>query len=64
VVASAHQGTDAVGSAGFPSWGASMTSNMIGTPDMTVVVHWWFDVGVAVRYRVHYLVQGNNCVIP
>lgn len=35
----------------------------IGTTatDMTVKVQWWYNIGLACRYQIAYLVQGENC---
>ncbi len=42
------------------SWGARVTSDGVGGRDETVGVHWWFDIGVACRYRVKYYASGTN----
>lgn len=42
------------------SWGAQITSDGVGTRSEEVVVHWWFDVGVANRYRLRYYASGTN----
>lgn len=67
VVAAARQGADAVGSDHFPHWGARITSSGVGTKDLAVKIHWWQDVGVAVRYQVKYTFEspsGGVCSTP
>ena len=41
--------------------GARITGQNIGTADMTVNVHWWFDMGSACRYQIRYLISGTGC---
>jgi hypothetical protein len=67
VVAAASRGADAVGSASFPHWGARIESGGVGTKDLAVNVHWWYDVGVAVRYNLKYTIEspsGGQCTTP
>lgn len=42
-------------------YGASITSDGTGTNMEDVTVHWYFDVGSACRYRLHYYIQGTSC---
>ena len=41
--------------------GGNITSHGIGTRDLSVGVHWWFDAFWAVRYQVRYTITGHNC---
>jgi hypothetical protein len=41
--------------------GARITAQNLGTADMTVNVHWWFDFGWACRYQLRYLIAGTGC---
>jgi|SwirhirootsSR2_FD_contig_71_2244150_length_1111_multi_2_in_0_out_0_2 hypothetical protein len=43
--------------------GASVIASQEGTDNAATAVHWWYDVGAAVRYQVMYVVTGNNCVL-
>jgi Zn-dependent metalloprotease len=46
---------------GMYSFGVEVVNAMLGTSDPAIDVHWWFDVGSAVRYRVHYYCTGDSC---
>ena len=48
----------------YGSTGARITSQNLNTNRMDVGVHWWFDVGSAVRYRIRYIVTGVACSVP
>ena len=48
---------------GMYSFGVEVVNAMLGTSDPGIDVHWWFDVGSAVRYRVHYYCTGDSCDI-
>jgi hypothetical protein len=41
--------------------GAYVGSNSIGTSDAVVGVHWWYDIGSQVRFRVSYRVDRQGC---
>jgi hypothetical protein len=58
-VQSSHRmgGPDAV----YGDTGAHITAQSLGTADMTVGVHWWFDLGWACRYQLRYLISGTGC---
>jgi len=49
---------------GALSFGARLvqTSPNAGAGDPHVKVHWWFDVGSAVRYQIHYFSTGTDCL--
>ena len=39
------------------TFGARIEKGVVGTSDASVAVHWWYDVGTAVRYRVIYYLE-------
>lgn len=47
----------------FGSTGARITSQSLNSNNLDVGVHWWFDVGSAVRYRIRYIITGTGCSI-
>jgi hypothetical protein len=49
----------------FPgsTFGARIQYSKIGTNDPAVAVHWWYDAGTAVRYRVVYYTDKPGCSI-
>ena len=49
---------------GMYSFGVEVVTAMLGTADPSIGVHWWFDIGSAVRYRVHCYCTGDRCDIP
>jgi hypothetical protein len=50
--------TSAKGSLGFGSaFGARLVNSRPGTSDAFVQVHWWYDMGSAIRYRPVYTVD-------
>jgi hypothetical protein len=51
------------GAFGMYSFGVEVVTAMLGSSDPAIDVHWWFDVGSAVRYRVHYYCTGDSCDI-
>lgn len=51
------------GPLGALSFGVEITRSMLGSSSPGVDVHWWFDIGSAVRYRVHYYCTGDSCDI-
>ena len=46
---------------GWFSWGGLIASANLGTPDPMIDVHWWFDIGSAMRYQVRYFSVGTSC---
>jgi Thermolysin metallopeptidase, alpha-helical domain/Fungalysin/Thermolysin Propeptide Motif len=50
-------GPDAI----YGGTGARITSHNSGTNDPLVNVHWWFDAGSAVRYKIVYSITGVGC---
>jgi hypothetical protein len=53
-------------STGFPlfaTFGARLDNSRPGTSDPIVKIHWWYDTGVAVRYRPIYTVDRAGCTI-
>ena len=46
---------------GLLSFGVELVNAMINTADPGIDVNWWFDIGSAVRYRVHYYCTGDRC---
>ena len=46
---------------GSLSFGVQLTAAMLNTSDPAIDVHWWHDIGAAVRYRVHYYCTGASC---
>jgi Zn-dependent metalloprotease len=46
---------------GSLSFGVELVAAMLNTADPGIDVNWWFDVGSAVRYRVHYYCTGDRC---
>lgn len=64
VVVSAGKGAAASGSTSWPTWGSEITADGKGTNSTAVTVHWWYDLGVATRYRIHYFLSsasGGTC---
>ena len=55
---------------GFPirsGRGANLTMVPLGVPNLSAAVHWWFESGVAVRYRLRYYINqpnGISCTSP
>jgi Zn-dependent metalloprotease len=45
----------------FGSTGARIVRANVGTDNAEVQVHWWFDIGSAVRYKLLYSLSGTNC---
>lgn len=48
---------------GSLSFGVELVAAMLNTADPGVDVRWWFDIGSAVRYRVHYYCSGDRCAL-
>ena len=42
-------------------FGARIVDSHEGTTNMEVKVHWFFDIGTAVRYQILYLLSGDDC---
>jgi hypothetical protein len=55
--------TSAKGSLPLTTFGAHLASSRPGTSDAFVQVHWWYDMGNAVRYRPVYTVDRVGCTI-
>jgi hypothetical protein len=55
--------TSAKGSVPFTTFGVRLENSRPGTSDATVQVHWWYDMGSAVRYRPVYTVDRVGCTI-
>ena len=51
---------DAV-SVGVTKFGVRITESHEETGNLEAKVHWFFDTGVAVRYRLHYFLKGEDC---
>jgi hypothetical protein len=49
------------GGAVWNNAGASITSQLLGTNDTSVNVHWWFDPYTICRYRIRYEALGSGC---
>jgi hypothetical protein len=48
---------------GSLSFGVELVAAMLNTADPGIDVRWWFDIGSAVRYRVHYYCTGDRCAL-
>jgi hypothetical protein len=50
---------------GFPSTAGAGIVPGVSYPstDETVTVRWWYNIGRACRYRIGYLIQGQNCAL-
>lgn len=51
------------GPSGAYSIGVQVVNAIVGTSHPGIDVHWWFDLGSAVRYRVHYYCTADRCDI-